>query len=50
MNWFLILVTIIGFGELYGFIGVLIAVPTMIMVKNFWGEYILGKVKIEVGK
>ncbi|HDM70194.1 MAG TPA: AI-2E family transporter [Thermotogales bacterium] len=50
LNWFLILVTIIGFGELYGFIGVLIAVPTMIMVKNFWGEYILGKVKIEVGK
>lgn len=39
INWFVVLIGIIAFGELYGILGVLMAVPYLVFFKDFWLEY-----------
>ncbi|HNS34759.1 MULTISPECIES: AI-2E family transporter [unclassified Mesotoga] len=41
INWFIVLVSIIGFGELLGVFGVVFAVPILIFVKRFWMDFVL---------
>ncbi len=41
LNWFLILITMLALSELYGFIGVLVSVPFLIIVRGIWREYIV---------
>lgn len=41
IHWFIILTTIFLFSEIFGFIGVLVALPVIIYVKNFWKIYVL---------
>ena len=40
LNWFVILVTMLAFSEIYGFLGVLIAVPFLIFIRTLWRVYI----------
>ncbi|RKX53210.1 MAG: hypothetical protein DRP25_00835 [Thermotoga sp.] len=40
INWFIVLIGIIAFGELYGVLGVLMAVPYLVFFKDFWLEYV----------
>ncbi len=40
LNWFAILVTMIALSEVYGFIGVLISVPFLIVLREIWRYYL----------
>ncbi len=40
LNWFVILIGILLFGSMFGFIGVLFAVPIMVFIKEFWISYV----------
>ena len=40
LNWFVILVGILLFGSLFGFIGILFAIPIMVFIKEFWIVYV----------
>ena len=40
LNWFVILVGILLFGSLFGFIGILFAIPIMVFIKEFWLSYV----------
>lgn len=40
LNWFVILLGILLFGGLFGFVGVLFAVPIMVFIKEFWIQYV----------
>ncbi|SHH20681.1 AI-2E family transporter [Thermosipho atlanticus] len=42
IHWFILIVSILIFADLFGFIGILIAIPTLLFVKRYWKEYILG--------
>jgi predicted PurR-regulated permease PerM len=44
LHWFIVLIASLLFGELFGFIGVLIALPLVIYVINFW-EYWVVRIK-----
>lgn len=41
INWFIILVTLIAFGELFGPFGIVLAVPSLIFLRRFWIEFVL---------
>lgn len=41
INWFVILISILAFGELLGIFGTLLAVPIVLVIKNFWKEFML---------
>ncbi len=41
INWFLILISMIIFGNLYSIVGVLITVPLLIMVRNLWEMFVI---------
>lgn len=43
INWFIVLVSLIAFGELLGVFGVLFAVPLVLFVRRFWKEFVLVK-------
>ncbi|HBF69963.1 MAG TPA: AI-2E family transporter [Thermotoga sp.] len=42
VHWFIILITILILGDLFSFGGVLIALPFLIFLKNFWKQYVMG--------
>ena len=41
LNWFIILISILAFGELLGIFGTLLAVPIVLVIKSFWNEFML---------
>ncbi len=45
LNWFVVLITMLALSEIYGVIGVLIAVPFLVAVKDIWGEYVVEYLK-----
>lgn len=42
IHWFIILITILIFGDLFSFGGVLIALPFLIFLRNYWEHYVMG--------
>jgi predicted PurR-regulated permease PerM len=44
LHWFVIIISILLFGELFSFLGILIALPTVVYFRNFW-EYFVLKIK-----
>lgn len=40
INWFVILVAMFLFGSIYGFVGILLAIPILVFMKKFWIEYV----------
>ncbi|WP_274966952.1 MULTISPECIES: AI-2E family transporter [Pseudothermotoga] len=40
IHWFFILIAILLFGDIIGFGGIFVALPTLIYVKNFWNQYV----------
>ena len=42
IHWFILIVSILLFADLFGFIGILIAIPTLLFLKRFWNIYIKG--------
>lgn len=42
LHWFVILIGIFIFGSLIGFVGVLIALPVLLFVRNYWKFYVKG--------
>jgi predicted PurR-regulated permease PerM len=40
MNWFVVLVALLAFGELLGVFGVLFAVPLLLFARRFWKEFV----------
>lgn len=42
IHWFIILITILIFGDLFSFGGVLIALPFLIFLRNYWKHYVMG--------
>ncbi|MDK2885868.1 MAG: hypothetical protein PWP54_426 [Thermosipho sp. (in: thermotogales)] len=42
IHWFVLIVSILIFADLFGFIGILIAIPTLLFFKRFWKTYVLG--------
>ncbi len=45
LNWFIVLVTIIAFSELFGFTGVFISVPFLIVLREIWRYYVVDILK-----
>ncbi|KLO23002.1 MULTISPECIES: AI-2E family transporter [unclassified Marinitoga] len=45
LNWFLILVSLLIFGQMYGVVGVLITIPLLIVFRNIWKIYIINYLK-----
>lgn len=45
LNWFLVLVSLLIFGQLYGIVGVLITIPLLIIIRNIWNIYVLKYLK-----
>ncbi|RLL82672.1 membrane protein [Petrotoga sp. HKA.pet.4.5] len=44
LHWFVIIISILLFGELFSFLGILIALPIVVYLRNFW-EYFVIKIK-----
>ncbi len=44
LHWFVIIISILLFGELFSFLGILIALPIVVYIRNFW-EYFVIKIK-----
>jgi len=42
IHWFILIVSILIFADLFRFIGILIAIPTLLFLKRFWKTYIKG--------
>ncbi|WP_257617336.1 AI-2E family transporter [Thermosipho melanesiensis] len=42
IHWFVLIISILIFGDIFGFIGILIAIPSLLFIKRYWVEYILG--------
>ncbi|MBO8160285.1 MAG: AI-2E family transporter [Thermosipho sp. (in: Bacteria)] len=42
IHWFILIISILIFADLFGFIGILIAIPSILFIKRFWNEYVLG--------
>lgn len=40
INWFVILVNMLIFNSLFGVVGILVSVPCLIFIKNFWFMYV----------
>ena len=45
LNWFVVLITMLALSEIYGVIGVLIAVPFLVAMKDIWREYVVEYLK-----
>ncbi len=45
LNWFVVLITMLALSEIYGVIGVLVAVPFLVVTKDIWREYIIDYLK-----
>ena len=45
LNWFVVLITMLALSEIYGVIGVLIAVPFLVAMKDIWREYVVEHLK-----
>ena len=45
LNWFVVLITMLALSEIYGVIGVLIAVPFLVAMKDIWREYVTDYLK-----
>jgi len=41
LNWFIILISILAFGDFLGVFGVLFAVPIILVVRRFWKDFLL---------
>ena len=41
LHWFLILISLVLFTELFGVIGILIAIPTLVVIKRYWNHFVL---------
>ena len=41
MNWFLILVAVIAFGEFLGVFGMIVAIPVLLFVRRFWADFVI---------
>lgn len=42
IHWFVLIIILLIFNDFFGFIGILIAIPTILFIKKFWKYYILG--------
>ncbi|APT72817.1 membrane protein [Thermosipho sp. 1063] len=42
IHWFILIISLLIFGDILGFIGILIAIPSLLFIKRYWLEYILG--------
>ncbi|MGC8901802.1 MAG: AI-2E family transporter [Fervidobacterium sp.] len=43
LHWFVILISIFLLGDIFGFVGILIALPMLLFIRKFWKFYILSK-------
>jgi predicted PurR-regulated permease PerM len=50
LHWFVILVSILLFGQLFSFAGVLIALPSIMYIKNYWDFFVTKKSGIDMQK
>ncbi len=41
LNWFIVLITMLGLSEIYGFIGVLLSVPVLIFIRLYWKKFVV---------
>jgi predicted PurR-regulated permease PerM len=41
INWFVILISMLTFGQFFGIVGVLITVPLLIIIKNLWITFVI---------
>jgi predicted PurR-regulated permease PerM len=48
LHWFVILVSILLFGQLFSFAGVLIALPSIMYIKNYWDFFVTKKSDIDM--
>lgn len=44
LHWYVILVSILLFGDLFSFAGVLIALPSIMYIKNYWDYFVTKKI------
>ncbi|MFN3692360.1 MAG: AI-2E family transporter [Fervidobacterium sp.] len=42
LHWFVILISIFLFGSLFGFVGILIAMPVLLFIRDYWRFYVKG--------
>lgn len=47
LHWFVILISILLFGDLFSFAGILIALPSIMYIKNYWDFFVTEKADIE---
>ncbi len=40
LNWFLIIISILFFAQVFGLVGVLIAIPLLVFIRKFWIVYV----------
>ncbi len=40
LNWFLIIISILFFAQVFGLVGVLIAIPLLVFIRKFWMVYV----------
>ncbi|KAF2955259.1 AI-2E family transporter [Marinitoga sp. 38H-ov] len=40
LNWFLVLISLLIFGQVFGVVGVLITIPLLIIIRNIWNIFI----------
>ena len=48
LHWYVILISILLFGELFSFAGVLIALPSIMYIKNYWDFFVTKKSDVEI--
>jgi predicted PurR-regulated permease PerM len=48
LHWFVILISILIFGDLFSFAGVLIALPSIMYIKNYWDFFVTKKSDVEI--
>jgi predicted PurR-regulated permease PerM len=48
LHWYVILISILLFGELFSFAGVLIALPSIMYIKNYWDFFVTKKSGVEI--
>lgn len=41
VHWFVLLISIFVFGSLLGFVGILLALPAILFIKNLWTHYVI---------
>jgi predicted PurR-regulated permease PerM len=48
LHWYVILISILLFGELFSFAGVLIALPSIMYIKNYWDFFVTKKSDVDI--